>query len=161
MNVLQESELFLLLFCYFIVSNLLLNPIILSHSEYILNILYKKGAPIPSQSLFLLSQETVLSLMLFFLSTVIYISALSVGLVFFFFFFGLFVFLGPRLRHVEVPRLGVQLELQPLACATATSTQDLSHVCDLHHSLHQCCILYLWSKARYQSRILMDASLVC
>ena len=30
---------------------------------------------------------------------------------FFFFFFGLFVFLGPHMRYMEVPRLGVKLEL--------------------------------------------------
>ena len=29
----------------------------------------------------------------------------------FFFFFGLFVLLGPHLWHMEIPRLGVQLEL--------------------------------------------------
>ena len=31
---------------------------------------------------------------------------------FFFFFFFFFVFLGPHLGHVEVPRLGVESELQ-------------------------------------------------
>ena len=37
-----------------------------------------------------------------------------------------FFFLGPRLCHVEVPRLGVKLELQLLTytAATATATQD-------------------------------------
>ena len=33
---------------------------------------------------------------------------------------------------MEVARLGVELELQLLAYATATAAQDLSHVCDLH-----------------------------
>ena len=37
-----------------------------------------------------------------------------------------FVFLGLHLRHMEVPRLGVQSELKPLANTTATATQDLS-----------------------------------
>ena len=32
----------------------------------------------------------------------------------------LFCFLGPHLRHVEVPRLGVKLELELMACTTAT-----------------------------------------
>ena len=50
--------------------------------------------------------------------------------VFLFFFF----FLGPHLRHMEVPRLEVQLELQLPAYTTATATQDPSHVCNLHHS---------------------------
>ena len=39
----------------------------------------------------------------------------------FFLFFG---FLGPHPRHVEVPRLGVKLELYLLAFATATAMQD-------------------------------------
>ena len=33
-----------------------------------------------------------------------------------------FCFLGPHLRHMEVPRLGVQLELQLPAYTTATAT---------------------------------------
>ena len=32
---------------------------------------------------------------------------------------------------MEVPRLGVESELQPPAYATATATPDLSHVFDL------------------------------
>ena len=35
---------------------------------------------------------------------------------------------------MEVPRLGVQLELQLQAYATTTAMWDPSHVCDLHHS---------------------------
>ena len=53
----------------------------------------------------------------------------------------LFFFLGPHLQHMEVPRLGVTLELQQLACATATGTPDPRHVCDLHRSSWQCRIL--------------------
>ena len=45
------------------------------------------------------------------------------------------------LQHMEVPRLGVELELQLLAYTTATATQDPSHTCDLHHSSQQCWIL--------------------
>ena len=44
----------------------------------------------------------------------------------------LFFFLGPHVRHMEVPRLGVQLELQLPAYTTATP--DLSLICDLYHS---------------------------
>ena len=33
---------------------------------------------------------------------------------------------------MEVPRLGVKSELQLLVYITATATQDLSHICDLH-----------------------------
>ena len=43
------------------------------------------------------------------------------------------------LWHIEVLRLGVELEPQLLAYTTATATQDPSHLCDLYHSsqLHQ------------------------
>ena len=56
-------------------------------------------------------------------------------------FFKFFDFLGPHQRHMEVLRLGVELELQLLAYATATATWDLSCVCDLYHSSWQCWIL--------------------
>ena len=57
---------------------------------------------------------------------------------FFFYFFLVFLsFLGPHPQHKEVPRLGVKLELQLLAYTTATGTQDLSIICDLHHSSRQ------------------------
>ena len=48
-------------------------------------------------------------------------------------------FLGLHLWHMEVPRLGVKLELQPLAYTTgpATAMQDPSLICDLHHSSWQ------------------------
>ena len=45
-----------------------------------------------------------------------------------------FVFLGSNLRHMEVPRLGVESQPHLLATATATATWDLRRVCDLHHS---------------------------
>ena len=51
------------------------------------------------------------------------------------------VFLGLHLWHMEVPRLGIELELQPLAYTTAAAMQDPSCVCDLHHSSRQCQIL--------------------
>ena len=37
-----------------------------------------------------------------------------------------FFFPGPHLRHIEVPRLGIELELQLLPYETDTATQDLS-----------------------------------
>ena len=40
----------------------------------------------------------------------------------------------PHQSPMEVPRLGVQLELQLLAYTTATATLDPSHICNLHHS---------------------------
>ena len=54
---------------------------------------------------------------------------------FFFFFFVFLCFLEPLPWHMEVLRLGMELELQPPAYARATATWALSHVCSLHHSL--------------------------
>ena len=45
-----------------------------------------------------------------------------------------FVFLVLYLQHMEVPRLGVESELQLLAYTTATATQDPTRICDLYHS---------------------------
>ena len=61
-----------------------------------------------------------------------------------------------HLRHMEVPRLGVESELQLAACATATTMLDPSHICDLDHSLWQGRILNPLSRARGQTCILMD-----
>ena len=70
----------------------------------------------------------------------------------------LLCFLGPQVQHLEVPRLGVELELQLLVYATATATWDLSCVCDLHHSSWQHWILNPLSEARDQTRNLMVSS---
>ena len=40
-----------------------------------------------------------------------------------------------HLRHMEVPRLGVKLELQLQAYTTATATWDPSHICNPHPPL--------------------------
>ena len=69
-----------------------------------------------------------------------------------------FCFLGPHLRHIEVPRLEVQLELQLLAYAIATATPDLSHVCDLHPNSQQYQIPNPLSEARDQTFNLMVPS---
>ena len=71
------------------------------------------------------------------------------------FFFG---FLGPYPGHMEVPRLGVQSELQPLAYTTAIATRDPSCVCDLHHNSWQHWILNPLSKARGRTHNLMVPS---
>ena len=73
-------------------------------------------------------------------------------------FFGLF--LGLYLWHMEVPRLGVESELQLPTYTTARAMQDLSHICDLHHSSWQRWILNPLSEARDQTRILRDTSQV-
>ena len=59
---------------------------------------------------------------------------------------------------MEGPRLGVKLELQLLAYTTAITTQDPSHICDLHHSSRQCWILNPLSEARNQTCVPVDAS---
>ena len=60
-------------------------------------------------------------------------------------FIYLFCFLGPHLWHIEVPRPGVESELQLPAYATATAMQDLSYVCDLQHSSQQGRFLIHWA----------------
>ena len=73
----------------------------------------------------------------------------------------LFFFSGQLPRHVEVPRLGVESELQFLAYATATAMRDLSLVSNLHHSSRQHQILNPLSEVRDRTRILMDSSRIC
>ena len=51
---------------------------------------------------------------------------------------------------MEVPRLGVESELQLLAYATATATWNLSHICSLYHSSLQRQILNPLSKAKIE-----------
>ena len=60
---------------------------------------------------------------------------------------------------MEIPGLGVELELQLPAYATATAPRNPSGTCDLSHSLWQCQILNPLSEARDQPPILMDAML--
>ena len=57
---------------------------------------------------------------------------------------------------MEIPRLGVKLELQLLAYATATAMWDPSCIYHLHESSQYCQILNPLSKARDQIHILMD-----
>ena len=60
---------------------------------------------------------------------------------------------------MEVPRLGVDLELQLPACTTATP--DPSCICNLHRSLQQRGILNPLSEARDWTRIFMDTCQMC
>ena len=58
-------------------------------------------------------------------------------------------FFSPNIQHMEVPRvLGIELEVQLLAYATATTMRDLSHVCDLHHHSRRLWILNSRSGAK-------------
>ena len=68
----------------------------------------------------------------------------------------------PHPQYMEVPRLGVESELQLLPCATAiaTATQDPSHVCDLHHRSRQHWILDPLREAGDRTHILIDPSRV-
>ena len=52
-----------------------------------------------------------------------------------------FFFLGLHPQHMEVPRLGVESELQLQAYSTATAILDQSCVCNLYHNSWQCWIL--------------------
>ena len=70
-------------------------------------------------------------------------------------------FLGLYPWHIEVPKLGVELELQLLAYATVTAMPDPSRVCDLQPSSWQCQILNILSGAKDWTCILMGPSWVC
>ena len=73
---------------------------------------------------------------------------------FLFLFFAFYCFLGPHPWLVEIPRLGVEFELQLPAYTTAIATSDLSLTCNLY-SLWQCWIPTLLSKARDRTWILV------
>ena len=72
-----------------------------------------------------------------------------------------FLLVEPHLRHMEVPRLGVESELHLLAYTTATAMQNMIHVCDLHHIPQQPWILNPLSGARHQTHHLMVTSQIC
>ena len=60
---------------------------------------------------------------------------------------------------MDVPKPGVKLELQLLACTTATATQDLNHACNLQHSSQNPgSPTHSLSEARDGTRIFMDTS---
>ena len=65
------------------------------------------------------------------------------------FFFFLFL-LGPHLRHMEVPTLGVKSELWLPVYTTATAMWDLSHICDPHRSSQQSQTLNPLSETRIE-----------
>ena len=61
---------------------------------------------------------------------------------------------------MEIPRLGVELELHLPAYAIATAMPDPSHFCGLRCSLQQYQILNPLSEAKDPALILMDTSRV-
>ena len=56
-----------------------------------------------------------------------------------------FCFLGPNLRHIEVPRQGVELEQQLPACTTATANHIFNPLIE----------------ARDRTHVFMDPSQIC
>ena len=62
------------------------------------------------------------------------------------------------LRHMDIPSLGVESELQLPAYITATAMRDPSCVCSLYHSSLQHWILNPLSKVRPPTCVLMDPS---
>ena len=67
-------------------------------------------------------------------------------------------FLGLNPHIMEVPRLGIEFELQLLAYTTARAVPDPSHVWDLLHSWQQRWILDPLSEARDWTHVFMDTS---
>ena len=78
-----------------------------------------------------------------------------------FLFVCLFCFSAPHLLHREVPRLGVELELQLPAYTAATAMWDPRHIFHLQHSSWQHRILNPLSEARDRTRDLMVPSWNC
>ena len=76
--------------------------------------------------------------------------------IFFFLFFFCFLRLHPW--HMDVPRLGVESELQLPSIATATATLDLSHIFNQQHSSWRHWILNPPSESRDGTRILTVTS---
>ena len=72
-----------------------------------------------------------------------------------------FWFLRPPMRHMEIPRVGVDLELYLHAYTTATEKMEPSHSWDPHCSSQQHCILNPLSMVRDWTCVLIDISWVC
>ena len=79
---------------------------------------------------------------------------------FFLIYFYFYAFWGLYLRHMEVPRPGVELELQLPTYTTATATRDPNHICSLHCSSWQHWILNPPSEVRDRTCIPVGTSWV-
>ena len=75
------------------------------------------------------------------------------------FFLSAFFFSAVPL-HMDIPRLGIESELQLPPYASTTATPDPCYICNLHHSAQQCQILNPLSRARVWIHILMHTSRV-
>ena len=73
--------------------------------------------------------------------------------------FCVYVFLRPHMQHMEVPRMGVNVEMQVQASATTTATADPTCICNLHCSLLQRQIFNPLREARDGTCILTDTTL--
>ena len=71
-----------------------------------------------------------------------------------------FAFLGLNPQYMEVPRLGVESQMQLPAYTAAAATPDPSSLCSLHHSSWQRRILNPLSEARDRTCVLMDTGQV-
>ena len=69
-------------------------------------------------------------------------------------------FQGCTLGIWRFPGLGVESELELLACTTDTATPDPNRICDICHSWWQHRILHPPSKARDRTRFFTDTSCV-
>ena len=92
---------------------------------------------------FPLCWSTCLSVYLFFIKCWVFVFCLFLGL-----------------WHMDVPSLGLGLDLHLPAYSAATATQDFSRVCNLHHSSRQRQVLNSLSEARDRTHNLMDTSQV-
>ena len=72
-----------------------------------------------------------------------------------------FYFIVPHLWQMEIPGLGFEPEMQLPAYITDTAMDDLSCICDIHHSSRQHWILKPQNKGRDWTHILIDNSWVC
>ena len=80
----------------------------------------------------------------------------------FFIFFLSFFFLGLYVHHMEVPRLGIEFELQLLAYTTAMAAPDTRCIYNFCCSLWQCWQCWMFnplSEARDQTCILIETML--
>ena len=72
-----------------------------------------------------------------------------------------FCFLGPHPPHLEISKLGVQLEMYPPAYTTATTPPDPSGIFNLYHSSCKCWVLNPLRGVLDGTRVLMYTSQVC